>query len=749
MISRQSLRSGHFTLLLTLGSTFALGMLLLSGCIETPDRDDALKTLARWEDRRLADPDSLAAMIGDPDAHIRRAAVRSAGLIGRTDVLPAVLDAMDDSSDAVRTEACLALGFLGDESAAAPLAAAVGGEHTRVRHAALFALARIPNDGSALWDVALHGEARDAALAWNALRDHAADLDSTRLAETIQAGLVRSESDVLWRVLRCAERSGAKEIIPEVAGFTVHRSAAARAHACRALSRLGDGNTTALEAVLAALNDLDRMSQREADRVRIQALRAIGTLAGAQFQNQESEHIELVTALTEGARSDNPHVARTALESMAAAVTDLPLPKQAIERESLLPVWRIRLLQSARSHLVQLDESLSRDLKNSPETVVRAAAIGAVCALRGEGVMNEGTWDRIIRDQAPLAHLATTAASAEYVIPPDVFLSWSKTLVPMLKPRMLLTATEAMMSARERYADTDEPFPVRNSVDQRIEERLRAVIAGASWAPVAQATAQLGAFPSDENLGVLIQAWHRANGRVDDDVRLGVLDALGQFFPDHERSWTVADSLLTETRLVVSEGFDSPDIRQRLRSRTVATTSGLLAEDAIPTEGSLRATVPAVVRHPDQGTVALPFDAPKVRCTTDRGEFIITLDGNLAPNTCATFLALIRDQFFDGLTFHRVVPDFVVQGGDPDGTGWGSPGYSIRSEWSDAPFERGTVGIAHSGKDTGGCQFFVCHSDQPHLNGRYTVFGQVEKGMDIVDLVQPDDTFRLEIIDND
>jgi cyclophilin family peptidyl-prolyl cis-trans isomerase len=136
-----------------------------------------------------------------------------------------------------------------------------------------------------------------------------------------------------------------------------------------------------------------------------------------------------------------------------------------------------------------------------------------------------------------------------------------------------------------------------------------------------------------------------------------------------------------------------------------------------------------------------------VRCVTERGDFIIDLDGQLAPNTCALFLSLIEKDYFGAMNFHRIVPDFVVQGGDPDGGGWGGPGFNIRSEWSRADYKRTAVGIAHSGKDTGGSQFFVTLSPQPHLNGRYTIFGYVSKGMEVVDRLEVTDTFRLELIE--
>ena len=123
------------------------------------------------------------------------------------------------------------------------------------------------------------------------------------------------------------------------------------------------------------------------------------------------------------------------------------------------------------------------------------------------------------------------------------------------------------------------------------------------------------------------------------------------------------------------------------------------------------------------------------RINTSRGTIDIRLLPDKAPVTVANFVHLVRSGFYNGLTFHRVVPGFVIQGGDPRGDGWGGPGYTIPCEYSDVPYNRGTVGIAHAGKDTGGSQFFITHTPQPHLNGRYTVFGQVVKGMEIVDTI--------------
>jgi len=127
---------------------------------------------------------------------------------------------------------------------------------------------------------------------------------------------------------------------------------------------------------------------------------------------------------------------------------------------------------------------------------------------------------------------------------------------------------------------------------------------------------------------------------------------------------------------------------------------------------------------------------------TDRGTVQLELAVLDAPLTVDNFITLARKGFFDGLTFHRVVPAFVVQTGDPRGDSEGGPGYTIRDELNERPYVRGTVGMALDWADTGGSQFFITQSPQPHLDGKYTVFGRVLSGMDVVDRLQPGDVIR-------
>jgi peptidyl-prolyl cis-trans isomerase B (cyclophilin B) len=125
---------------------------------------------------------------------------------------------------------------------------------------------------------------------------------------------------------------------------------------------------------------------------------------------------------------------------------------------------------------------------------------------------------------------------------------------------------------------------------------------------------------------------------------------------------------------------------------------------------------------------------------TAKGTINLELFEQDAPNTVKNFTDLANKGFYDGLTFHRVIPDFMIQGGCPQGTGTGGPGYKIKCETAGNPNKHlaGSLSMAHAGKDTGGSQFFICHSPQPHLDGKHTVFGKTED-MDVVNAIRKDD----------
>ena len=128
---------------------------------------------------------------------------------------------------------------------------------------------------------------------------------------------------------------------------------------------------------------------------------------------------------------------------------------------------------------------------------------------------------------------------------------------------------------------------------------------------------------------------------------------------------------------------------------------------------------------------------------TEKGTMKVEFYENEAPNTVKNFIELSEKGFYDGLTFHRVIPDFVIQGGCPDGTGAGGPGYSIDCELDgdNQYHDRGVLSMAHAGRNTGGSQFFICHSrtNTSHLDRNHTCFGKVIEGVDVIDKISQGD----------
>ncbi|MBA2356019.1 MAG: peptidylprolyl isomerase, partial [Acidobacteria bacterium] len=230
----------------------------------------------------------------------------------------------------------------------------------------------------------------------------------------------------------------------------------------------------------------------------------------------------------------------------------------------------------------------------------------------------------------------------------------------------------------------------------------------------------------------LLAAWQRSRSDDQADARWAALDALAAIDP------AAARAPMTET-------LTDRDWAIRLRA-----ARWLVAQD--PTSDALTRIRPAPVTLPvetyDAARVTAPSYSPHAHVDTTRGTVEIELAVLDAPLTVENFTSLARKGYFDGLQIHRVVPAFVVQDGDPRGNGSGGPGYSIRDELNDRPYRRGTVGMALAGPDTGGSQWFITHAPQPHLEGRYTVFGEVVSGMEVVDQLQVGDTItRVRIWD--
>jgi len=286
--------------------------------------------------------------------------------------------------------------------------------------------------------------------------------------------------------------------------------------------------------------------------------------------------------------------------------------------------------------------------------------------------------------------------------------------------------------------------------------RVRAMAASAIAALMDSATARDSARETlrkalaDRDVGVRVAALGGlANGATPDDLARA-LDSYAIARRDADADarlafWQLADSAYMRAGRVLPDS-----VTRRLDA---------VSRPGDPLERIAAARLPHFAPWADSTGTARPLawyearvreylrtPAPVARIETARGTMELSLAGEDAPLTVYNFRALARRGYFDGQRFHRVVPNFVMQGGDPRGDGNGGPGHAIRDEINRHRYIRGTLGMALSGPNTGGSQFFVTHSPQPHLDGAYTVFGQLRSGGDVLDrIVQGDRIVRITV----
>jgi cyclophilin family peptidyl-prolyl cis-trans isomerase len=254
-----------------------------------------------------------------------------------------------------------------------------------------------------------------------------------------------------------------------------------------------------------------------------------------------------------------------------------------------------------------------------------------------------------------------------------------------------------------------------------LDARLTAALAAPDFSLRAAAARLVGQRRSEGGVALLAAAYTRGASDAADDARSAALAALGRYGSDEARS-------------VLRQALGDRAWPVRLQA---ARLLGGLGESAA-------AERPAPVRQPAgffaSEALLHPRFSPHAFVETRHGTIEIELNVIEAAVTTQTFIELARAGFYNGLRVHRLIPHFVVQAGDPRGDGSGGPGFTQRDELSPLPFVRGTVGMALSGPDTGGSQFFITHGPSPHLDGRYTVFGRVVSGMDVVDRIRQGDT---------
>jgi cyclophilin family peptidyl-prolyl cis-trans isomerase/HEAT repeat protein len=263
-----------------------------------------------------------------------------------------------------------------------------------------------------------------------------------------------------------------------------------------------------------------------------------------------------------------------------------------------------------------------------------------------------------------------------------------------------------------------------------LPERLNAALAAPDFALRAAAATLIGQMRPADGVSRLTSAYARGQSDATGAARAAALEALARYGGD-------------DARQTLRAALADPDWPVRERAADLLHTLG---------DAGAQPARPAATRQPaaffEGATLLHPAYAPHAFIETRYGSIEIELNLVDSPQTTLSFVELARKGFFNGMRIHRVVPNFVVQAGDARGDGEGGPGYSLRDELSPTPFLRGTVGMALSTQDTGGSQFFITVSPQPHLDGKYTVFGRVVKGFEVLDqLSQWDVIDRVRIWD--
>jgi cyclophilin family peptidyl-prolyl cis-trans isomerase/HEAT repeat protein len=668
---------------------------------------------------------------------------------------------LSDRVAAVRRRAALAAGRIGDEGAVVPLASLLSKDASEsVRAMAAFALGETESAAGAdalvtAMRTSKSGEVRARAI--EALGKIAGALPQREQARRLELGSMilqtlsgeqqqpRPDRGVIMMGLTAALRAR-----PENAGQTVARSLAStdarvRADAANTLARLRA--TDANEQLRTLLtNDTDAV-------VRANAARALGA----------SEDAASFDALAARATSDTDERVRVSAIRALASLKDARASASLLERGKLLLAAHrdAKTKGTARpsqvNELLEIATALGRVLANTNDETALAWLREFRDAEEYGAPEVEMAFARIAPAQylreRPFNKLSGRSA-ASFGGRGDTPLRWQgvASIAQGLGEVAAVTSERGGNSAISLQADAQIIIRAMlndpNTPALAMPDVLRAVAASKS---PDMTDVMIGKLTAEDVIVRATAAELLGESAPDPVIIRALVDALPKAFEDkqlNDAALAILDALAKQKG---SQAFDAiktalavPD--HLVRRRAIA----LLRDNQLVGDSQAAQTV-ATLNKPADYTRALARVGRRVHAQvlTDKGRFTIEFVPDDAPLTVDNFIQLANKKFFDGIVFHRVVPNFVVQGGDPRGDGNGGPGHQIRCEINQVPYARGAVGMALSGKDTGGSQWFVTHSPQPHLDGGYTVFGRVVEGMDVVDRIARGDRIRsIQIVEN-
>jgi cyclophilin family peptidyl-prolyl cis-trans isomerase/HEAT repeat protein len=664
----------------TLAGFFSFLLLSFSAFCQIP-----FQTIEQYQDLRSADLTPVLSWLQDPSPVIRERGALACANLQDSMCVPKLITVLHDRESSVRRMAAFALGQIGGPAARDALLNALNRE--REIHAACSILEAL-------------GKTGDSTVLAGILR----------FADTVVS--VELQKEACLSIARCAHRGIKSDgSVRTAVAFLSHADPGVRGNAIYALMRLSplDIDTNLVMRLIPLLSDeapyvsmnaatvlgknkavvaedaLCRSAQFDPDwRVRVNALKALGQLPEVSR--------ETFTHIVEFLEDGDEHISLTTFEMFPSVYQKIAIPTDQKQK--------IRTL-------------LKKVVADSSKATSWRQQSGAAIALAKIYGIEENAFiiAQVSRDPQRIPRMLEAIS----LIPEPGNLQILRYYLSRKDPSLAVTALHGMSSLISLLGNTG--ILLRKETAGEIQRQLLSEEAAIAATAADILTDSLFLNFTDPKFIAEAAGVHEYT--IDPDVIASILHlALEKGGPEMKRL-----------------------LEQCTRSKNPNAARAALKELNIPADDDRweRVQRPSIPNHTDYDWSlldSLQANPPRLTIETTRGSFVIELFPVEAPFTSILFTRLVRRGFYTNLTFHRVVPNFVVQGGDPSGTGWGGPGYSIRTEVSLLRYDRGMVGMASSGKDTEGCQFFITHSPQPHLDGRYTIFGRVVEGMEVVDKIQ-------------
>ena len=686
-------------------------MIVAAGCataprvasvVVPPSFDEKVSWVLRLEDQRvLSDPPRPA-----PPASLEE----QTDLVLSPPPVPSLVALLADPEPQLRRRAALAIGRVGLSEGVPPLVEALNDPQVEVRQMAAFALGLIGDEATmnalvaTLADPSPNVQGRAAQALGR--------IGGTGAANAIGA-MVRSHLTATF------------EIDPEDLTYPQPAPVEAFRLGLFALGELGAYEPLA-RAVLEESGQPILWWWPVAHALRVvddpRALDALTTLAGVQGsvgvalaarglgEVGDPASVEPLVALLDPARRDERVIA-SALQALAAIGDAGAFP--AVRRLLLTPGLDQTLLLAATETLAAFESpdatTIFIELVGHPWPPLRAAA------LRGLARTDPDSFMLMLSglDPDPDWTVRAALASALELVDPDAAV-FRLALMLDDEDQRVVPAVLSALALHRAPAIAETLFTRLQSADVVVRKTAARLI---------------GELQPNDGTERLAAAFEVAATDPSYLARAAIVDALGAY------GGAIA-------RATLQQALADPDwaVRVRAARQLAELTPGVdRSPDYRP------APVRRSVDHTSPNLVS-PTVSPHVYLETDHGTIEIELNVIDAPMTADNFVNLARQGFYDGLTFHRVVPNYVIQGGDPRSDSEGGPGYTLRDELNEIPYLRGTVGMALDWEDTGGSQFFITHSPQPNLDGRYTAFGRVVAGMEVVDQIRAGDEIRRVLV---